>query len=290
MAFPAAPLAVVRGAVRSRPAPLSERSPNTPEFSPRCAPTTPLLPRLQRCCTYRRPRVGSVLCSTLRSPTSTSLNSEGSRPIGPPEFGAAPSGGRRNIELARRVVVKLLRRRGVSASTAPGEDTSMSADGVAEFYDRTFDDVYRYLCRAVLGNRQLAEDLTQETFASVVATQRSGVAELPSVPWVIGVARHKLADHYRRTDSEHHRMALVWANDHHSDDDQFDELDRESPQRVLDLLCGLSPSHRLVLAFRYVDELSVEEIADALGRSVHATESLLVRARRALITDYRSKS
>ena len=37
-----------------------------------------------------------------------------------------------------------------------------------------------------------------------------------------------------------------------------------------------------MLAFRYVDDLSVEEIATAMGRSVHATESLLVRARRAL--------
>ncbi len=166
----------------------------------------------------------------------------------------------------------------------------MSPDECAEFYDRAFDEVYRYLCRAVLGNRALAEDLAQETFASVVAAQRSGQAQLQSIPWVIGVARHKLADHYRRADSEHRRMALVWANDHRCGDDQIDDLDRESPQRVLDLLRGLSSPHRIALAFRYVDELSVEEIAQLLGRSVRATESLLVRARRALTSSYRSES
>ena len=166
----------------------------------------------------------------------------------------------------------------------------MSCDACAEFYDRAFEVVYRYLCRAVLGNRALAEDLTQETFAAVVAAERAGRAQLQSMPWVIGVARHKLADHYRRTGSESRRMALVWAADHHDGDPQFDDLDRESPQRVLDLLRELSPSHRLVLAFRYVDELTVEEIALLLGRSVRATESLLVRARRALSSSQRSVS
>jgi RNA polymerase sigma-70 factor, ECF subfamily len=166
----------------------------------------------------------------------------------------------------------------------------MSPDACSEFYDRAFDEVYRYLCRAVLGNRALADDLTQETLASVVAAQRSGQAHLQSIPWVIGVARHKLADHYRRADSEHRRLAVVWANGHRCDDDQLDDLDRESPQRVLDLLRGLSSPHRIVLALRYVDEMSVAEIAQFLGRSVRATESLLVRARRALISSYRSES
>jgi RNA polymerase sigma-70 factor (ECF subfamily) len=49
----------------------------------------------------------------------------------------------------------------------------------------------------------------------------------------------------------------------------------------------LSSAHRLVLALRYVDDLSVDEIATAMGRSVHATESLLVRARRALASSQR---
>lgn len=162
-----------------------------------------------------------------------------------------------------------------------------SPDACAQFYDRAFGEVYRYLCRAVLGNRALAEDLTQDTFASVVAAVRSGHAELESMPWVIGVARHKLIDHYRRTGSEQRRMALVWAGGHGTDETEDDDLDREDPQRVIDLLRELSPSHRLVLALRYVDELTVEEIAKLVGRSVHATESLLVRARRALASSHR---
>jgi RNA polymerase sigma-70 factor (ECF subfamily) len=166
----------------------------------------------------------------------------------------------------------------------------MSPDACAEFYDRAFAEVYGYLCRAVLGNRALAEDLTQETFASVVAAERAGHAQLQSMSWVIGVARHKLIDHYRRDGSEKRRMALVWAAGHQPADGQLDDLDRESPQRVVELLRGLSSAHRLVLALRYVDELSVGEIASLLGRSVRATESLLVRARQALTSSHRSEA
>ena len=159
----------------------------------------------------------------------------------------------------------------------------MPPDVCAEFYDRAFGEVYQYLCHAVLGNRSLAEDLTQETFTAVVGAVRNGHAELQSIPWVIGVARHKLIDHYRRCESEQRRMALVWSRGLGAADGQLDgDLDREDPARVVELLRQLSPSHRLVLALRYVDELTVEEIANLLHRSVHATESLLVRARKAL--------
>jgi len=165
----------------------------------------------------------------------------------------------------------------------------MSPDACAELYDRAFGDVYRYLCRAVLGDRELAEDLTQETFTSVLAAERIGHAQVQSIPWVIGVARHKLADHYRRAGSENRRIALVWAG-HQDDDDLLDEVDRESPQRVVELLRGLPSDYRLVLAFRYVDELSTEEISRLLGRSLRATESLLARARRALASSQRGES
>ena len=43
----------------------------------------------------------------------------------------------------------------------------------------------------------------------------------------------------------------------------------------------LGPHHRVALTLRYVDGLPVPEVAEILGRTVHATEALLVRARNA---------
>lgn len=43
----------------------------------------------------------------------------------------------------------------------------------------------------------------------------------------------------------------------------------------------VTPHHRAALTLRYVDDLPVADVAEHLGRTVHASEALLVRARNA---------
>lgn len=162
-----------------------------------------------------------------------------------------------------------------------------SSDEFVVFYDKTFAEVYRYLSAAVFGDQALAEDLTQETFASVVSVVREGRAGSLTMPWLIGVARHKLIDHYRSTSREQRRLALAWSGGIGHEDDRLEELEHVDPAHVVALLRDLSPSHRLVLVLKYLDDLSVDEIATEIDRSVHATESLLARARQALARSLR---
>lgn len=54
-------------------------------------------------------------------------------------------------------------------------------------------------------------------------------------------------------------------------------------RQVLD---RLGAHHRAALTLRYLDGLSVPEVADHLGRTLHATEALLVRARTAFRARY----
>ena len=61
------------------------------------------------------------------------------------------------------------------------------------------------------------------------------------------------------------------------------ELDRIVAEQVLS---QLPEHHRTVLALRYMDDCSVPECAELIGRTVHATEALLVRARRAFRAQY----
>ena len=164
---------------------------------------------------------------------------------------------------------------------------AVSPDAFAAFYDKSFAEVYRYLSAAVFGDRALAEDLTQETFASVVTAVRDGRAGSLTMPWLMGVARHKLIDHFRSTSREQRRLALAWSGGVGHQDDPLDEFEDVDPARVVALLRDLSPSHRLVLVLKYLDDLSVEQIATEIGRSVHATESLLARARLALARSIR---
>ena len=54
-------------------------------------------------------------------------------------------------------------------------------------------------------------------------------------------------------------------------------------RQVLERQTGV---HRAALTLRYLDGLPVPEVARALGRTVHATEALLVRARAAFRRSY----
>jgi RNA polymerase sigma-70 factor (ECF subfamily) len=151
-----------------------------------------------------------------------------------------------------------------------------------ELYDDALPEVYGYLLSRC-GQRALAEDLTAETFlAAVSACQRSVAPEL-SIAWLIGVARHKLADHWRRVAREERGMRVV-AGERVEPEDPWDE--RLDVMVARDVLERLGPHHRAALTLRYLDGLPVAEVADCLDRTVHATEALLVRARHAFRARY----
>ncbi len=88
-------------------------------------------------------------------------------------------------------------------SSAPGgDDKGVSAETDAprvllRCYDEALPVVYGYFVRRC-GDRGTAEDLTSETFLAAMDAARRPSPPPISVPWLIGVARHKLADHYRR--------------------------------------------------------------------------------------------
>ena len=130
-----------------------------------------------------------------------------------------------------------------------------------------------------------AEDLTAETFiAAVAALQRPDPPSM-SVAWLIGVARHKLVDHWRRGERERRGLATVGPN---QPDDPWEELlDTSAAHSALARLPG---PQRAALALRYLDGLTVTEIADHLDRTVRGTETLLVRARAALRRIYREEA
>ena len=78
-----------------------------------------------------------------------------------------------------------------------GNDAAPPGHELLSLYDVALPQVYGYLLRRC-GSAPLAEDLTSETFvAAVDAVCRSTPPEL-SVAWLIGVARNKLVDHWRR--------------------------------------------------------------------------------------------
>lgn len=164
-------------------------------------------------------------------------------------------------------------------------DPTAAADhgrALLDEYEAALPEVYGYLlhrCR----NRSVAEDLTAETFLAAVSSIRRGAVRRVTVAWLVGIARHKLVDHWRRLDREQRNLRAV-ADEPDPTDDPWDvELDGFVARDVLE---RLGAHHRSALTLRYVDDLPVPEVARILDRTVHATEALLVRARRAFRDRY----
>jgi RNA polymerase sigma-70 factor, ECF subfamily len=156
-----------------------------------------------------------------------------------------------------------------------------------EIYDEAVGEVFTYLL-ARCGGRALAEDLTADTFLAAVGQIGRGRVEEVTVAWLIGIARHKLIDEWRRA-SRRPRPDRLDGDDTDrapatDDGDVWDVIiDRHL---VADVMAELGPHHRSALTLRYFDGLPVPDVAARLGRTVEATETLLVRARRRFRTVY----
>lgn len=161
----------------------------------------------------------------------------------------------------------------------------MSTDDRAErellaLYDRTVDDLYRYASRLAGGDRSLAEELVQETYVGVLRRLRAGERLEVAAGYLIAACRSRFLDELKSTGRRHRREAVATRVHTPAAGDPAEAADR----LAIDALAALPADQRAALVFRYVDDLPVADVAGLLGRSVHATESLLARARAALRT------
>lgn len=103
-----------------------------------------------------------------------------------------------------------------------------------------------------------------------------------STGWLITVARRRLIDHWRRESRQDRRLQRLLGT--------FEEAPpsgaAEDHLDVLEALRRLPERQRAALTLRYLDDLSVRDVALALECSYDAAESLLARARRDFAAAY----
>jgi RNA polymerase sigma-70 factor (ECF subfamily) len=147
------------------------------------------------------------------------------------------------------------------------------------WYDRVLPRVYGFVASRCGGPGPLAEELTQQTFVEATRRHRAFDGRSDVLTWLCAIARHKVADHYRRLEREERRhMQLVVR--------EIDVAETNGPAGPADerdaierALRSLPATQRAALIFRHLDGLSVHEIGALLGKSDTAIESLLARAR-----------
>lgn len=156
----------------------------------------------------------------------------------------------------------------------------LNAMSLDELFELAADRVYGSTLKRC-GDPSLAEEITAAVFEAASRQFAAGRGHEVTVSWLVVVAQRRLIDHWRYKERHVRRIdrlrteMLVRSGD-----------ERQDASNVLATLDSLSTKQRAVLVLRYLDDLSVSEIADQLGTTYKATESLLSRARKAFSTSY----
>lgn len=140
--------------------------------------------------------------------------------------------------------------------------------------------VHGFVYARVGGDASVAEDLLQETVIEAVRSAAGFRGDAQLSTWMCAIARRRLARHYeaeRRAEVGRSRLQLVTESTLDESLEQAEQ--REEVARALGRLPAL---HRQVLVLKYLDGLSVEEVAAQVGRSRVQVQSLLQRAREGL--------
>jgi RNA polymerase sigma-70 factor (ECF subfamily) len=180
----------------------------------------------------------------------------------------------------------------VPSPDGPGEDpvwqlVERARDGDTEafglLYDRYVDTVFRYLYYRV-ASRQLAEDLTSETFLR--ALRRIGSVTWQGRDlgaWLVTIARNLTADHYK---SSRYRLEVSTADmrdaDQLEDGPEGEVLDALTNATLLEAVKRLNPEQQECIVLRFLQGMSVSETAEAMGKNDGAIKALQYRAVRSL--------
>src|SRR3989338_9494788 len=147
-----------------------------------------------------------------------------------------------------------------------------------QLYDHYLPQIYRFVLMKV-NNRAEAEDLTHDVFMSAWQNLKGYKFQgFPFSSWLYQIARNKIIDHYRT------KKAYV----------SFENLDEDllkvvgvsetnlevtlAVETVKKALTKLTPEQQDVIAMKFIEDLSNDEIARNLGKSEGAVRLLQHRA------------
>jgi RNA polymerase sigma-70 factor, ECF subfamily len=165
--------------------------------------------------------------------------------------------------------------------------------GAAErFFEEYFPRLYRFVARRV--DEAACEDVVQETMIKAMKNLASYRGEAALFTWLCQIGRNEISNYFqrngRRLQSQHSldddpqiRAALESL-----DSGQLDVNDRLAIEQIVQLTLDYLPEkYSRLLEWKYLEGLSVQEIAARMNTGMVTVQSLLARARSAFRQSYR---
>jgi RNA polymerase sigma factor (sigma-70 family) len=163
------------------------------------------------------------------------------------------------------------------ATAAPEIPVLAREQAFESLYRSYVKDVYHYAL-ALLRNPADAEDVTQTTFLNAYRAYSRGVEVEKPQNWLIKIAHNVARTRYARASRRVKEVPL----EDHVEQLAVPEENRPDVHGVLQALGRLPFNQRAALVMRELEGRSYIEIADTIGVSVSAVETLIFRARRSL--------
>jgi RNA polymerase sigma-70 factor (ECF subfamily) len=154
-------------------------------------------------------------------------------------------------------------------------------DALADVYDLYSPAIYRYAAR-LLGERDLAEECVAETFSRFLTALRNGRGPQEHLQaYLYRIAHNWITDTYRRQPPPELPLdpELSAGSEH---DPQHAVAERLDQARVRAALQLLTPEQRQIISLRFLEDLPIEEVAQAVEKPAGAVKALQHRALAAL--------
>ncbi len=153
------------------------------------------------------------------------------------------------------------------------------SEAFGTIYDYYLPKIYRFVLLKV-SNREEAEDITHQVFLKAWTSIDSYKnRNLPFSSWLYKIARNAVIDHYRRT-----RLTLNIEDEENNEElisrsDLSKELDLKTDiAEIYQLLSELKNIEQEVIVMRFVDDLPIKAVAQALQKTEGAIKLIQHRA------------
>ncbi|TWU54871.1 ECF RNA polymerase sigma factor SigW [Rubripirellula tenax] len=168
-------------------------------------------------------------------------------------------------------------------------------EAIGQLYELLKTSVWHWAFQS-LGDESLTEEVVGDSFIALISQADQLPDEFLAVAgWLRTVAKRKACNVIQRVTTQRKGMQGLASEETHikqtprngvnssNDDGVPDSLERvEAVAAVTAAIDQLSPEYQIAIQWRYLDELSLEEVGQRLGLSQSATNSLLFRARNKL--------
>lgn len=151
----------------------------------------------------------------------------------------------------------------------------------AHFVNAYTDAVYTFVHRRLTPRHDLVDDVVQDVFLSAWESLRNFRGDAPLRAWLLGIARHKVEDHYRKLLRAADQLDEEISGELAAVDSGMEEIQRQeqTEKRARAILAELPDHYSAALQWRYWEKRTARQMADATGRSEKGIERLLARAR-----------